>query len=320
MIQLYRLYRVCQLASCVALLFFSTGSTAAVPSNATVPAPTLAQPTSTIAAPAEITRTITLAGRSLAVSVDNPSNPLAWIATSMGDIVVELLPSEAPITVANFIALANGKKAFIDPATGSNAQRAFYNGLNFHRIHKNFMIQTGSADGAADYAPGFNIADEISALSLGLDKMLVVDSQGAPNPVLGIQSQADFQERVLKPLYNAMNLTDNDQLELRIAEVDQRVRAMTVQEYYELLGYRYQNALQSHATVRGMLAMANSGPNSNGSQFFITTVDAAWLTGKHTVFGKVRNGIEVVDRISNVPVDDQHQPLQAVSIRSIQIL
>jgi len=70
--------------------------------------------------------------------------------------------------------------------------------------------------------------------------------------------------------------------------------------------------------VRAVIAMANIGPNSNGSQFFINLVDTDWLTGKHTVFGKVRVGLDVLDAIGSVAVDKQYRPLEPVEIISIR--
>jgi cyclophilin family peptidyl-prolyl cis-trans isomerase len=270
--------------------------------------------------PTQLSRSLTYAGKVIDIPIDNPNNPLVLLRTSHGDLIVELFPAEAPKTVANFLELALGQKVFTDPATNEQIKKPYFDGLLFHRVVKDFMIQTGSPTGLGDGYPGYRFDDEISALSLGLDKMLVVDSQGKPSPVLGIRNQADFQQRVLTPLYKAMTIPDAEQLELRINEVDQRLRAMTVLEYYEMLGYRFQNQLQSHAPVRGVIAMSNNGPNSNGSQFFITVVDTPWLTGKHTVFGKVRAGMEVADLISKADVDTDNRPLQPVTIVSIQKL
>src|SRR6187397_2618587 len=78
-------------------------------------------------------------------------------------------------------------------------------------------------------------------------------------------------------------------------------------------GYTFEDEINSHKVVRGALAMANAGPNTNGSQFFIVTVDQApWLDGKHTVFGKVTSGQDVADAISNVDRDARDRPLEAV--------
>ena len=141
----------------------------------------------------------------------NPSTPVlhlefpmsltATFDTSRGPIKVELYPDKAPLTVANFVNLA---------------KRGFYDGLNFHRVIADFMIQGGCPEGSGRGGPGYRFEDE----------------------------------------------TNN--------------------------GVRHE---------RGVLSMANAGPNTNGSQFFITHVATPWLDGKHTVFGKVLEGLDVVDAV-----------------------
>ena len=125
----------------------------------------------------------------------------ATFDTSRGPIKIELYPDKAPLTVANFVNLA---------------KRGFYDGLNFHRVIADFMIQGGCPEGSGRGGPGYRFEDEA-------------------NNGLG------------------------------------------------------------HA--RGVLSMANAGPNTNGSQFFITHVPCGWLDGKHTVFGKVVEGVDVVDAV-----------------------
>ena len=126
---------------------------------------------------------------------------IAHFDTDRGPIRIELYPDKAPLTVANFVNLA---------------QRGFYDGLNFHRVINDFMVQGGCPQGTGTGGPGYKFEDE------------------ANNGV-------------------------------------------------------------SHE--RGVLSMANAGPNTNGSQFFITHVATPWLNGKHTVFGKVLEGMDVVDSI-----------------------
>ena len=126
---------------------------------------------------------------------------IATFDTSRGPIKVELFADKAPLTVANFVNLA---------------KRGFYDGLNFHRVIPDFMIQGGCPEGSGRGGPGYRFEDEA-------------------NNGLGHE--------------------------------------------------------------RGVLSMANAGPNTNGSQFFITHVPCGWLDGKHTVFGKVIEGIEVVDAV-----------------------
>ncbi|MET0807213.1 MAG: peptidylprolyl isomerase [Pseudoxanthomonas sp.] len=125
----------------------------------------------------------------------------ATFDTARGPIKVELYADKAPLTVANFVNLA---------------QRGFYDGLNFHRVIPDFMIQGGCPEGSGRGGPGYRFADE----------------------------------------------TDN--------------------------GVRHE---------RGVLSMANAGPNTNGSQFFITHVATPHLDGRHTVFGKVLEGLDVVDSV-----------------------
>lgn len=125
----------------------------------------------------------------------------AHFDTSRGLIKVELFADKAPLTVANFVNLAH---------------RGFYDGLNFHRVIADFMIQGGCPEGSGRGGPGYRFEDE----------------------------------------------TNN--------------------------GVRHE---------RGVLSMANAGPNTNGSQFFITHIKTDWLDGKHTVFGKVVEGLDVVDAV-----------------------
>jgi cyclophilin family peptidyl-prolyl cis-trans isomerase len=86
-------------------------------------------------------------------------------------------------------------------------------------------------------------------------------------------------------------------------------------------GYKFEDEFNDHRVVKGALAMANSGPNTNGSQFFIVTADAApWLDGKHTVFGLVLNGQDVADRISTVDRDGRDRPTTPVTIDRIELV
>ncbi|ETC89459.1 peptidyl-prolyl cis-trans isomerase [Xanthomonas hortorum pv. carotae str. M081] len=127
---------------------------------------------------------------------------IAHFDTTRGPIVVELFADKAPLTVANFVNLV---------------QRGFYDGLSFHRVIADFMIQGGCPEGSGRGGPGYRFEDE------------------------------------------ANNGVGHD---------------------------------------RGVLSMANAGPNTNGSQFFITHVATNWLDGKHTVFGKVTQGLDVVDAVA----------------------
>jgi cyclophilin family peptidyl-prolyl cis-trans isomerase len=85
-------------------------------------------------------------------------------------------------------------------------------------------------------------------------------------------------------------------------------------------GYQFEDELNEHKVVRGALAMANAGPNTNGSQFFIVTTEATpWLDGKHTVFGRVTDGMDVVDAISALETDARDRPAQDVVIERIDL-
>ena len=84
-------------------------------------------------------------------------------------------------------------------------------------------------------------------------------------------------------------------------------------------GYTFEDEQNQHGVVRGVLAMANAGPNTNGSQFFIvTTEEAPWLDGKHTVFGRVTSGLDVADTISELPRDASDRPREAVVIERVE--
>jgi peptidyl-prolyl cis-trans isomerase B (cyclophilin B) len=151
------------------------------------------------------------------------------IHTSRGDIEGTLFASKVPITAANFLNLA---------------KRGYYDGLKFHRVIKDFMIQGGDPTGTGSGGPGYNFADEI--------------------------------DRSLKH------------------------------------------------NKAGMFSMANSGPNSNGSQFFITHVPTPWLDGKHAIFGEVTRGQEVVnsiaqgDKIQSIEVLDSTDELFAAQSANVE--
>jgi peptidyl-prolyl cis-trans isomerase B (cyclophilin B) len=85
-------------------------------------------------------------------------------------------------------------------------------------------------------------------------------------------------------------------------------------------GYTFEDEINEHKVVRGALAMANAGPDTNGSQFFIVTArECPWLDGKHTVFGEVSDGMDVLDALERLPTDASDRPTQPASISSIQV-
>jgi cyclophilin family peptidyl-prolyl cis-trans isomerase len=152
---------------------------------------------------------------------------VAVINTNMGTIEIELFAKQTPKTVENFVGLA---------------EKGYYNGVIFHRVIDNFMIQGGDPTGTGrggESIWGKNFEDEI-------DTSLVFDREG-------------------------------------------------------------------------LLAMANAGPNTNGSQFFITLAPTKWLNGHHTIFGKVISGMEVVKAIGKVAKNQMDRPLKDVVIESITI-
>lgn len=159
--------------------------------------------------------------------------------TSLGKIVCELYPLEAPMTVGYFTKLAKGEIGWMDPKTKEIEKKPLYNGTIFHRVIPGFMIQGGDPLGNGTGGPGFKFDDEFSD-KLKFDKV-------------------------------------------------------------------------------GRLAMANSGPNTNGSQFFITVAPTPWLNDHHTIFGQVTKGQDVANKIANVPRGVNDKPNQAVVLKSVTI-
>ncbi|MFC1492083.1 peptidylprolyl isomerase [Nitrospinota bacterium] len=247
------------------------------------------------------------------------ANPVAVIKTNHGDIQIELFKKSAPKTVANFIGLAEGTKEFTDIKTGKKTKRPFYDGLIFHRVIKDFMIQGGDPKGTGAGGPGYQFEDEINATALGLDKIKAVQSNGAIHPHLLIQSERQYRRSILMPLIREMGIRSQEELDARKTEVQENIRRLTLKKVYENQGYVYYSNLKSHSPKKGVIAMANSGPNTNGSQFFINLADTPHLTGKHTVFGKVTKGMDVVKRIGEVKVGSSSRPIKAVRILSVRL-
>jgi peptidyl-prolyl cis-trans isomerase A (cyclophilin A) len=164
----------------------------------------------------------------------------AVFTTSEGTIKVRLFESDAPITIKNFIELAEGSKEWTHPGTHKKSTDKLFDDTIFHRVIPGFMIQGGDPTGTGMGGPGYRFQDETK----------------------------DSQHKFDKP---------------------------------------------------GKLAMANSGPGTNGCQFFITVASTLWLTGNHTIFGEVVEGQEIADKISKVPRGGQDKPKTDVVLKSIII-
>lgn len=247
-------------------------------------------------------------------------NPVCVMKTSMGDLQIELFARDAPKAVDNFLGLAEGSKEYIDPKTKKRTKRSFYDGLIFHRVIKDFMVQGGCPLGTGTGSPGYKFEDEINANSLGLDKMRAFDQRKGPHSYLLIRSQKEYDRlmgRIINPFLKSMGIRSQEELKKREQEVGKRMMELSLKDVYTFLGYTYNEKLKSYPPKRGVIAMANSGPNTNGSQFFINLVDTPWLSGKHTVFGKIVKGMDVVDKIGLVPVGRASRPLNDVKIISI---
>lgn len=158
----------------------------------------------------------------------------ANLQTTKGNMIVKFEDKKSPVTVANFVGLAEGK---IDNKAKAKGV-PFYDGTIFHRVIKDFMIQGGDPQGTGMGDPGYKFEDEKNDLK---------------------------------------------------------------------------------HTAKGILSMANSGPNTNGSQFFITEVATPWLDGRHTIFGKVVKGEEVIDAIANVEKGAQDKPKTDIVLEKVSV-
>lgn len=220
-------------------------------------------------------------------SVKLPDKPAiyALIQTTQGDLIVELYDEAAPKTVQNFIDLAQGEKEF--RSEKGSERRPFYDGLKFHRVIENFMAQGGCPRGDGTGGPGFQFEDEINGKALGLDKLKVKD---AP------EYQAQLQRAVLAE-FNIKSRQEFEEKRTEVEKAYQEAMELPVLEVLYRVGYRFNEVLPSKKATRGALAMANAGPGTNGSQFFINQVDTPHLNGLHTVFGFLITGYDVLDRI-----------------------
>ena len=252
------------------------------------------------------------------LSMEDSQNPLVLISTSQGEIYLELFPLEAPSNVENFIALAEGEKEFTNQDTGAPIQARYYNGMRFHRVVPGFIIQAGS--------PAYNplglqvnlVDDEINANALGLNQISALNPDGSFSDVLNIESKPDFHEEILTPLYSQRNITDIEAALSRQYQVLETLQNLSVKSVYQNQGYRYDDSLKSRPIERGTIALANSGPDSNGPEFFISLTAAEWLSGKYTVIGKVVEGQEVMDSIGNTAIDPSQFSSLSTLIYSIR--
>lgn len=252
-------------------------------------------------------------------ATETSPNPVVLMKTSQGNMRIELWPDAAPDTVKNFIDLAEGNKTFKDAKTGEDVKKPFYDGLTFHRVIKDFMIQGGCPLGTGTGDPGYKFKDEINAKGLGLADLKAMGEGGAPHPWLLIRDQASFQRTVLGPVLQTLGISSQEQFQEKLEEIQNTVNALSVLDVYANLGYVFDEKLPAKKPDRGVIAMANSGPNTNGSQFFINVVDTPHLTGKHTVFGKVIEGMDIADKISNLETDPAGKPSTPVTIESIRV-
>jgi peptidyl-prolyl cis-trans isomerase A (cyclophilin A) len=182
------------------------------------------------------------APQATAAALISPNGPTVVMDTSMGRITCQFFQRQAPQTVANFIALAEGTKDWTDPVTNQKQHnKPLYDGTIFHRVIPEFMIQGGDPAGTGMGGPGYQFEDEFDP-NLNFD-------------------------------------------------------------------------------VAGRLAMANSGPNTNGSQFFITEVPTEHLNQRHTIFGQCdQSSILVVKTIARVERDNQDKPLTPVVLKKVTIV
>ncbi len=245
------------------------------------------------------------------------TNPIAVIETSLGQITVELYRHAAPKTVENFVGLATGTKEFTD-VDGKQAKRPYYDGLVFHRVIPNFMIQGGDIKGNGTGGPGYQFADEINAKALGLDKMKVSSSPMAMQEV---------QQVARTEVFKKLNIRSQADLNGKMKEAEAMFKAeqgrwgnKTMEELFTARGISYTPNLESESNTKGSLSMANAGPNTNGSQFFISVADNTYLDGKHTVFGRVIAGLDIAEQITKVECDQQNRPKSSVVMKKVTIL
>lgn len=235
-------------------------------------------------------------------AMEDPSHPLILMRTSRGDVYIELFSESAPRNVANFIALAEGKVDMFDVNSAQTVAPNYYDSKTFHRVLRNYLVQSGASITVEAPRPESFLNDEINARDLGLNDIKVFDPSGAPHAWLNLQDNEDLQTQILLPLYKKLDIRSPEQVEARQSEVHKLLSEMSLQQAYENQGYQFNTRLPARMPVRGSVAMANSGPNTNQAEFFITLVDSPWLAGKTTIIGEVVEGLEIVDRIDQAAV------------------
>lgn len=244
-----------------------------------------------------------LAGTDTAIAaMADQTNPLVEFRTSKGLIYIEFFSEEAPKNVSQIVALINGEVELIDENTQSTFKPFYYNGLIFHKVVPGFIIQAGNPNLSPVGAPKALLEDEINAGALGLGSETVLRPDGSTNPLLNIVSEEEFATNVLLPIYQDMAITDARAVLTRQDAILSRLNNMTIKELYELQGYRYLDNRFSHGNLKGTVALANTGPNTNSPEFFINLIDAPWLNGKHTVIGSVVEGFNVVETIGSIAI------------------
>jgi len=332
----------------------------------------------------------------LAACSKKPTTLVARMETNKGTMVIELFEDLAPITVENFTGLADGSKTWTSP-DGEQRNEPFYDGLIFHRVIKDFMIQGGCPLGTGTGGPGYQFQDECYAgkvvplegeisdpamaneVFATLIRPHLMENQGnspvpeiaaifqemqtaqSVEPLVGktveeLQSLLGSEEELTRFEPELVKITgeikDEDAAnavfqtlfaphlqehegespipevatlfnEIKAANSAQPLIGKTVEEMQSLLGTDTpveQPTLLANVDY-GTICMANSGPSTNGSQFFIVTkTDGAnWLDGKHTVFGKVIEGMDVALAIQEVETEAGDKPVEDVQILNVSI-
>jgi cyclophilin family peptidyl-prolyl cis-trans isomerase len=238
-----------------------------------------------------------LPAQPIMVIMENPGNPLLHLQSSIGDVYLELFPQSAPLNVQRVLDLAQGQLVTPGQLNGTG----YYDNLTFHRVVRNNFIQLGDPERALRSRPLNSVADEINARGLGLEQQALLNADGSAHPWLNVGDLEDFQQKVLRPLYRTMGIRSEQQLRNQQEAVFRRLNQMNLMQIYEAQGYRYNASLPSRRPISGSVLMANYGPGTNDGELIITTTDTPWLTGTHTVIGRVAGGQAIVERISREP-------------------